>query len=221
MSAPDPLHVTETLRLGRETATIYRIDRLKGVDSTRLVRRPRTIRVLLENILRHFDPTKTRLEDLVALANGTPVPDSAEFAYYPERILLQDFSGVPVVVDLSSLRYAAAARGLSPGRVNPIVPVDLVIDHSVQVDSFGTPRSLVINLDREYERNSERYRFLRWAKGAYRGVRIVPPGNGICHQVNLEYLASVVTMRGANGGTVAFPDTVIGTDSHTTMVYGV
>ena len=221
MSVPDPLHVTETLRFGRKTATIYRIDRLPGVEAGRLARRPRTIRVLLENILRHFDPAKTELGHLVALANGSPVPESAEFAYYPERILLQDFTGVPVVVDLSTLRNAAAARGLAAGRVNPIVPVDLVIDHSVQVDSFGSPRSLVMNLDREYERNHERYRFLRWAKGAYRGVRIVPPGNGICHQVNLEHLASVVTARGEDGGAVAFPDTLIGTDSHTTMVNGV
>ena len=221
MSHPDPLHVTETLPLGRETATVYRVDRVAGVDAARLARRPRTIRVLLENIVRHFDPAKTDLAHVVALANGEPVPASAEFAYYPERILLQDFTGVPVVVDLSTLRSAAAARGLPPGRVNPVVPVDLVIDHSVQVDSFGSPQSLSLNLDREYERNHERYRFLRWAKGAYGGVRIVPPGNGICHQVNLEYLASVVTTRGANGAAVAFPDTLIGTDSHTTMVNGV
>ena len=221
MSVPDPLHVTETLPLGRETATVYRVDRVAGVDPARLARRPRTIRVLLENIVRHFDPAKTELAHVVALANGESVPASAEFAYYPERILLQDFTGVPVVVDLSTLRSAAAARGLPPARVNPIVPVDLVIDHSVQVDSFGSPSSLLVNLDREYERNHERYRFLRWAKGAYSGVRIVPPGNGICHQVNLEYLASVVTTRGADGSAVAFPDTLIGTDSHTTMVNGV
>ena len=221
MSLPDPLHVTESRRLGPETATIYRIDRLAGVDPARLARRPRTVRVLLENVLRHFDPAKTELPALVALANGEAIPPSTEFAYYPERILLQDFTGVPVVVDLSTLRNAAAARGLAPGRVNPIVPVDLVIDHSVQVDSFGSERSLLVNLDREYERNHERYRFLRWAKGAYRGVRIVPPGNGICHQVNLEHLASVVTAHAEDGSAVAFPDTVIGTDSHTTMVNGV
>ncbi len=221
MSVPDPLHVTETVPLGRETATIYRVDRVAGVDAARLARRPRTIRVILENIVRHFDPAKTDLAHVVALANGAPVAASAEFAYYPERILLQDFTGVPVVVDLSTLRSAAAARGLPPGQVNPVVPVDLVIDHSVQVDSFGSARSLLVNLDREYERNHERYRFLRWAKGAYHGVRIVPPGNGICHQVNLEHLASVVTTRGADGTAVAFPDTLIGTDSHTTMVNGV
>jgi aconitate hydratase len=125
------------------------------------------------------------------------------------------------VVDLSTLRSAAAAHGTDPGRIDPVVPVDLIIDHSVQVDSYGSSRSLLINLDREYDRNEERYRFLRWSKDAYHGVRIVPPGNGICHQVNLEYLSSVVTARGTDGSAVAFPDTLIGTDSHTTMVNGV
>jgi len=126
-----------------------------------------------------------------------------------------------VMVDLSTLRSAATHHRVDPTRVNPIVPVDLVIDHSVQVDSFGSPRSIGINLDREYERNAERYRFLRWSKGAFTNVHVVPPGNGICHQINLEYLSTVVQCRDANGGRVAFPDTVIGTDSHTTMVNGV
>ena len=220
MSPHDPLGVTDSLRVGSQTSTIYRIERLKGVDPARLGRRPRTVRVILENLLRHFDPAASSVDDLVRLANGAPLSDATEFAYYPERILLQDFTGVPVVVDLSTLRSAAAAKGLAAGRVNPTVPVDLVIDHSVQVDSFGSPRSIVVNLDREYERNHERYGFLRWAKGAYSGVRIVPPGNGICHQVNLEYLASVVSARSADGASVAFPDTLIGTDSHTTMVNG-
>jgi aconitate hydratase len=220
MTPDDPLGVTVTTRLGGETATIYRVDRLNGVDPARLARRPRTVRVLLENIVRHYDPSKTALADVIALANGSPSAHGAELAYYPERVLLQDFTGVPVVVDLSTLRSAAAAHGIDPGRVNPVVPVDLIIDHSVQVDSFGSSRSLLINLDREYGRNRERYRFLRWSKDAYRGVRIVPPGNGICHQVNLEYLASVVATREVDGSTVAFPDTLIGTDSHTTMVNG-
>jgi aconitate hydratase len=221
MTTPDPLGVTEALRIGAETVTVYRAERLKGVEPGRLARRPRTVRVLLENIVRHFDPAKTDLAEVVALANGRPGRTDAEFAYYPERVLLQDFTGVPVVVDLTTLRSAAAAHGVDPGRINPVVPVDLIIDHSVQVDSFGSPRSLLINLDREYGRNRERYRFLRWSKDAYHGVRIVPPGNGICHQINLEYLSSVVANRGADGRAVAFPDTLIGTDSHTTMVNGV
>jgi aconitate hydratase len=220
MSSSDPLRVTDSLTWGSERATIYRLDRLPGVDAVRLDRRPRTTRVLLENVLRHFDPRVTDPQTLVALANGAPVAEGTELAYYPERVLLQDFTGVPVIVDLSTLRSAAAGRGLDPNRVNPVVPVDLIIDHSVQVDSFGSTRSIGINLDREYERNGERYRFLRWAKSAYANVHVVPPGNGICHQVNLEHLSTVVATRGSNGSRVAFPDTLIGTDSHTTMVNG-
>ncbi len=221
MELPDPFKVTETVRWGDETYTLYRPDRLRGVDPGRLARRPRTVRVLLENLVRHFDPNRSSVDHLRALAVGDPVPDQAEFAYYPERVLLQDFTGVPVVVDLSTLRSAAPGHGVDAARINPVVPVDLIIDHSVQVDSFGTPRSLLVNLDREYERNRERYRFLRWAQGAYRGFRIVPPGNGICHQVNLEHLSQVVSARKENGHVIAFPDTLIGTDSHTTMVNGV
>jgi len=221
MVSSDPLGVAETVRLGTETVTVHRPVRLHGVDPGELSRRPRTVRVLLENIVRHFDPKRTDRKDVVSLASGRERSDPVEFAYYPERVLLQDFTGVPVVVDLSTLRSAAARGGMDAGRINPVVPVDLVIDHSVQVDSFGSPRSLLINLDREYERNHERYAFLRWAKTAYRNVRIVPPGNGIVHQVNLEHLASVVTTRGEAGSQTAFPDTLIGTDSHTTMVNGV
>ncbi len=220
MKSADPLGVTEPTSLGAETALVYHPERLAGVDPARFARRPRTVQVLLENVVRHFDPSRSDLAAIVALANGAPMPEETEFAFYPERILLQDFTGVPVIVDLSILRGAAVARGIPAERVNPIVPVDLIVDHSVQVDSFGGPRSYAINLDREYERNHERYQFLRWAKGAYRHTRIVPPGNGICHQVNLEYLATVVARAGSDGGSVAFPDTVIGTDSHTTMVNG-
>jgi len=221
MSPTDPLDTTESLHWGTDRATVYRPEKLPGVDPARYARRPRTVRVLLENILRHLDPTVTDPKRLVALANGEPIPEGTEFAFYPERVLLQDFTGIPVIVDLSTLRSAATRRGLDPARVNPVVPVDLIIDHSVQVDSFGSPRSILINLDREYERNAERYRFLRWSGGAYANVHVVPPGNGICHQVNLEYLSTVVQIRTEDGHRVAFPDTVIGTDSHTTMVNGV
>jgi len=220
MSAPDPLKVTETLRLADGDATVYRVDRLRGVDAGRFARRPRTLQLILENVARHFRPGGLKIESLVSLANGAPPSESVEVPYYPERVLLQDFTGIPVVVDLATLRDAAARRHLPPERVNPVVPVDLVVDHSVQVDSYGTAGSLAINLDREYERNSERYRLLRWAKSSFSNVRIVPPGNGICHQVNLEYLASVVALGGDAGAPVAYPDTVIGTDSHTTMVNG-
>jgi aconitate hydratase len=191
MNPIDPLGVAESTKLGTETALVYHAGRLNGVDPARYERRPRTIRVLLENIVRHYDPARAELVSIVALANGTDLSDETEFPYYPERVLLQDFTGVPVIVDLSILRSAAVARGIPSDRVNPVVPVDLIVDHSVQVDSFGSPRSLTVNLDREYERNHERYQFLRWAKGAYRNSRVVPPGNGICHQVNLEHLSTV------------------------------
>jgi aconitate hydratase len=220
MNPSDPLGVTDSLTWGSERATIYRVERLSGVDPSRFSRRPRTTRVLLENAVRHFTAGVTDRATLVALANGETLPDGTEFAFYPERVLLQDFTGIPVVVDLSTLRNAAVRRGIDPARVNPVVPVDLIVDHSVQVDSFGSTRSIGINLDREYERNGERYLFLRWARSAFANVRIVPPGNGICHQVNLEHLSTVVEARGADGGRVAFPDTLIGTDSHTTMVNG-
>ena len=220
MNSNDPLGVSESTRLGRESARVYHPERLRGVDPARFARRPRTVRVLLENFVRHYEASRLDVASLVALANGTALSEETEFPYCPERVLLQDFTGVPVIVDLSILRSAAVARGGPSERVNPTVPVDLIVDHSVQVDSFGSPRSLSINLDREYERNHERYQFLRWAKTAYRNTRIVPPGNGICHQVNLEYLATVVAHRGADGDAVAYPDTLIGTDSHTTMVNG-
>jgi aconitate hydratase len=215
----DPRGVAETVRLGAESATVYRPERLAGVDAASWARRPRTVRVLLESAVRHGASSAEDLAAIRSVANGAgkaPV----ELPFYPERVLLQDFTGVPVLVDLSTLRDAAADRGIPPERVNPVVPVDLIVDHSVQVDSYGSPRSLGINIEREYERNGERYQLLRWAKGAFRDLRVVPPGNGICHQVNLEHLASVVSLRAGPDGPVAFPDTVIGTDSHTTMVNG-
>jgi aconitate hydratase len=215
----DPNHVRETVRLGDETATIYRVERVPGVVAEKLARRPRTTRIVLENVLRHAKEGHLTA-GFVALANGEPAGKGDELAFYPERVLLQDFTGVPVIVDLATLRSAAERQGIDPQRIDPVVPVDLIVDHSVQVDSFGSPLSIGINLDREYERNAERYRLLRWAKGAYGRMRIVPPGNGICHQVNLEYLASVVTRSDGPGGPVAYPDTVVGTDSHTTMVNG-
>ncbi len=217
MNPRDPLGLAEPFDGG---ARIFRIDRVPGFDPSRFSRRPLTARILAENLARNFDPARTPPRLLTALVRGEELGEGAELPFFPGRVLLQDFTGVPVIVDLTALRTAATRRGLPADRINPVVPVDLIVDHSVQVDSFGSPRSLVINLDREYERNSERYLLLRWAQQAYRNVRIVPPGNGICHQVNLEYLADVVTRRdGADGATV-FPDTLVGTDSHTTMVNG-
>src|SRR5690606_27832958 len=143
-----------------------------------------------------------------------------EISYRPARVLMQDFTGVPAVVDLAAMRDATAKLGADPQKINPLVPVDLVIDHSVMVDSFGTPLSFAQNVELEYERNGERYEFLRWGQSAFDNFRVVPPGTGICHQVNLEYLAQTVWTREENGETVAYPDTLVGTDSHTTMVNG-
>jgi aconitate hydratase len=220
MNPSDALGARTTLDLPGERSTIYRVDRIAGVDPAALARRPLTVRILLENLVRNFDPRLVDLETVVRLANSGD-SGSRELPFYPARVLLQDFTGVPTIVDLTAMRSAAEKRGMPVEAINPEVPVDLIVDHSVQVDSYGSAQSLLINLDREYERNGERYDFLRWTQQAYRNFRIVPPGNGICHQVNLEFLASVVERRsGADGEPVAFPDTLVGTDSHTTMVNG-
>ena len=221
VSKEDPWGVREPFESTVEASVLYALDRIPGVELTRLRRRPKTVKILLENLLRHSSGSPGELPRLRALAHGEPLGPDSEVPFRPERILLQDFTGVPVLVDLTGLRSAALRRRIDPARVNPNVPVDLVVDHSVQVDSYGTSGSLGINLDREYQRNSERYVLLRWAREAFRDFRVVPPGNGIVHQVNLEYIASVVTRRERNGTFEVFPDTVIGTDSHTTMVNGV
>jgi aconitate hydratase len=196
---------------------VYRLDKL-GADLSQL---PFTIKVLLENLLRRLDNYHVHAEDVEALArwNATS-PGERVLTFLPGRVLMQDLTGIPAIVDLAAMRQAAAKLGGDPARINPTAPVDLVIDHSVQVDRFGVDTAFAFNVEREYERNTERYAFLRWAQKAFDNVRIVPPGSGICHQVNLEYLASVVQRREIDGQTVAFPDTLVGTDSHTTMVNG-
>jgi aconitate hydratase len=184
-----------------------------------LGRTPTTVKILLENVIRHAGAGVVEEADVRVLTGWRPGAGvSAEVPFMPARVILQDFTGVPAVVDLAAMRDALAALGGDPARVNPLVPADLVIDHSVQVDRFGTADALAFNVAREYERNGERYQLLRWAQRAFRGLRVVPPGTGIVHQVNLEYLASVVSTAEVEGGPVAFPDTLVGTDSHTTMV---
>ncbi|MHB8352242.1 MAG: aconitate hydratase AcnA [Thermoplasmata archaeon] len=220
MAPSDPLGVTDRLVVGPESYTIYCPDRIPGVDQEKLATRPGTIRIILENLLRNFPRGLVSVDTIRAVAEGQPIPGDGELPFFPYRVLLQDFTGVPVLVDLTTLRSAGQAGSLPPERINPSVPVDLVVDHSVQVDSFGTPDSLRINLDREYARNSERYGLLRWARTAFDRLRVIPPGNGIVHQVNLEYLASVVAVAGTEGERAAFPDTLIGTDSHTPMING-
>ena len=196
------------------TLDLFRIGWLteRGIgDVTRL---PHTVRILLENLLRRAGSRDVADEDVVALA-GWPEP-GRDIAFMPSRVLMQDFTGVPAVVDLAAMRSATQRAGGDPAAVNPMIPVDLVIDHSVQVDLFRSPEAYEANIDWEYRRNRERYALLRWAQQAFQGLRVVPPGAGICHQVNLEHLGRVVSVRDG----VAFPDTLVGTDSHTTMVNG-
>ncbi|WP_339716114.1 aconitate hydratase AcnA [Cyclobacterium amurskyense] len=178
---------------------------------------PFSIRVLLENTLRNFDDFAITKENIETLLNWKPEPSEKDIPYKPARVLMQDFTGVPAVVDIASLRSEAVRKGKNPEKINPLIPVDLVVDHSVQVDYFGTNYSYKKNVDVEYKRNGERYEFLKWAQKSFNNFSVVPPGMGICHQVNLEYLAQGVIARDGN----AFPDTLVGTDSHTPMVNGI
>ncbi|HEX6140768.1 MAG TPA: aconitate hydratase [Candidatus Limnocylindria bacterium] len=212
----DPAAARATLRVGDASYAYHRLD---AAGATDLVRLPYTVKVLLENLLRHAASGSglVTAEDVRALAGWDPsVPGEFELPFMPGRVILQDFTGVPCVVDLAAMRDAVAEMGGDPRRINPLVPADLVIDHSVQVDQFGSDAAFLINVEREYERNGERYALLRWAQHAFDNFRVVPPGTGIVHQVNLEFLADAVTARDG----VAFPDTLVGTDSHTTMVNG-
>lgn len=206
-----------TLEVGEQRHEIFRLDvaaRELGLDLNRL---PLTLRVLLENLLRNEDGRSVTQEQVSGLAMWDPsaTPDR-EVGFTPARVLLQDFTGVPCVVDLAAMRDAVAELGGDPQRINPLQPVDLVIDHSVQVDEFGSASSLLLNTDREFDRNGERYEFLSWGQGVFEGLRVVPPGTGIVHQVNLEHLAPCVMQRDG----FAYPDTLVGTDSHTTMING-
>ncbi len=211
MSANDPFGARTPL--GPGLPDHYRLAVL--ADRMDLASAPVTIRILLENLLRHAGGGIVRPEDVETLTAWRPgVAAEAEIPFMPSRVILQDLTGVPAVVDLATMRDAMADLGGDPARVNPLVQADLVIDHSVQVDQFGTPGAFAFNVEREYERNIERYQLLRWAQTAFRNLRIVPPGTGIVHQVNLEFLAPVVDVRDG----VAFPDTLVGTDSHTTMI---
>ncbi|MGB8491322.1 MAG: aconitase family protein, partial [Bacteroidales bacterium] len=178
---------------------------------------PFTIRILAENILRNYNGTTFNRNHLDNIINWTPEPARNEIPYLPARVLMQDFTGVPSIVDIASLRSEIARRGKDPGMINPEIPVDLVIDHSVQIDYFGTDYAYQRNVDLEYERNHERYSLLKWAQSSFGNFSVLPPGLGICHQVNLEYLAKVVMVKDG----LAFPDTLVGTDSHTPMVNGI
>jgi len=213
----DSFKTKTTLSAGGATVSYYSIETLaKEHPEVRTL--PYSLKVLLENLLRHEDGRVVKKEDVLALATWDPKaePDK-EIAFHPARVLMQDFTGVPAVVDLAAMREAILAMGGDAAKVNPLSPADLVIDHSVQVDSFASSLAFGKNVDLEYERNKERYEFLRWGQNAFKNFRVVPPGTGICHQVNLEYLAKVVW---TNDEGVAYPDTLVGTDSHTTMING-
>ena len=212
-----------TLDGGADTIHYYRLAALEAHGVEKLDRLPFTLKIMLENLLRHAGGELVTKEDVLSLAAwkpGTAASNEAEYPFLPGRVLLQDFTGVPAVADLAAMRSAVARLNGDPQKINPLVPADLVIDHSVQVDSFGSTLAFEHNVEREYERNSERYALLRWGQQAFSDFRVVPPGTGICHQVNLEYLASVVMTKDDSGDTVAYPDSLVGTDSHTTMVNG-
>ena len=217
----DSFQTRTELEVGGTTYTMASLPAFAKTTGKDIDRLPVSLRVLLENLLRREDGRTVTKDDIQAVADWDPeAAPASEIAFMPARVLLQDFTGVPAVVDLAAMREATAARGVDPKRINPQVPVDLVIDHSVQVDAFGNEDAYATNVAREYERNKERYEFLRWGAEAFDNFRVVPPGTGIVHQINLEYLASTV-FTGEHGGTTwAYPDSLVGTDSHTTMING-
>ncbi|MEQ9618716.1 MAG: aconitate hydratase AcnA [Deltaproteobacteria bacterium] len=213
------LNPISTLKTSSGEVKYYSLKALGDTLGKDISRLPVSIRILLENVIRNYDGSTINDEHVKALAGWDPENKEAkEIPYCPARVILQDFTGVPCVVDLAAMRSVVNRLGGDPEKINPIVPVDLVIDHSVQVDYFANDKAFQLNVEREYERNGERYAFLRWAQKAFDNFRVVPPGTGIVHQVNLECLASVVASREVDGETVAYPDTLVGTDSHTTMI---
>ena len=213
--------IKETIETNSGQASIYNLTKLKSLGYVDIDKLPYSLRILLENVIRNLDGKIVTEENFYALANWLPnQKDKKEIPYIPSRVLLQDFTGVPAVVDLAALRSAMKRAGGDPQKINPLLPVDLVIDHSIQVDYYGTDNAQKLNEKKEFERNFERYLFLKWAQTVFDNFRVVPTSRGICHQVNLEYLASVVQLREFKGELYAFPDTLVGTDSHTTMING-
>ena len=219
MPGLNPFGARSTLETAAGRVYFYDLRRLEAEGLGPVSRLPFSIKVLVENLLRNYDGRVVTADHIAAAArwSGSSLPDE-EVPFMPARVILQDFTGVPAVVDLAAMRSAVARLGRDPKRINPVIPADLVIDHSVQVDYFGSAYAFLYNVEKEFERNGERYALLRWAQRAFDNFRVVPPGTGIVHQVNLEYLARVVFTAQRDGETVAFPDTLVGTDSHTTMI---
>ncbi|MCG9915297.1 MAG: aconitate hydratase AcnA [Phenylobacterium sp.] len=222
MASIDTLKTRRELTVGDKTYVYYSLAAAEAAGLNGISNLPVSMKVLLENLLRNEDGVSVGEDDLKAVAAWLDNRGAKEheISFRPARVLMQDFTGVPAVVDLAAMRDAMTKLGANPEKINPLNPVDLVIDHSVMVDYFGTAKAFGENVDREYERNIERYRFLRWGSSAFNNFRVVPPGTGICHQVNLEYLAQTVWTNEVDGATLAYPDTVVGTDSHTTMING-
>ncbi|WGW03253.1 aconitate hydratase AcnA [Tropicibacter oceani] len=219
----DSAKTRKTLKAGGQSVAYYSIPAAQAAGLGDFSKLPAALKVVLENMLRFEDGKTVTVDDIKAFSDWADNGGKGdrELAYRPARVLMQDFTGVPAVVDLAAMRDGIKALGGDPQKINPLNPVDLVIDHSVMIDEFGNPRAFQMNVDREYERNMERYTFLKWGQTAFNNFRVVPPGTGICHQVNLEYLSQTVwTDVDQNGETVAYPDTLVGTDSHTTMVNG-
>ncbi|MCY4215220.1 MAG: aconitate hydratase AcnA [Gammaproteobacteria bacterium] len=217
----DSFNCKRTLTAAGRDYDYYSLPTVTAAGVGAIDRLPMSLKILLENLLRHEDGVTVTRDDIEALAGwADQAPDAREIAYRPARVLMQDFTGVPAVADLAAMRSAVVDAGLDPNLINPLSPVDLVIDHSVMVDRFGDAGAFNDNVEMEMARNEERYRFLRWGQTAFDNFRVVPPGTGICHQVNLEYLAQAVWTRAENGRNLAYPDTLVGTDSHTTMING-
>jgi aconitate hydratase len=217
----DFFNTRDRLRTSHGDYVIYRLSRLEDQGLTKIDKLPFSMRIMLESVLRNCNEIEITRQDVINTAAWQPkMARPTNLPYRPARVLMQDFTGVPAVVDLAAMRAAISRLGGDPRKINPLVPVDLVIDHSVQVDFFAIPEALKLNAEREFERNRERYEFLHWGQRAFDNFQVVPPATGIVHQVNLEYLAQVVLAREEDGEMVAFPDTLVGTDSHTTMING-
>ena len=218
ISAGNSFSTRDTLRVGAQSFEIHRLEALEKNRVANLGKLPFSLRILLENLLRCEDDRFVHAPDIQSLANWRPGTPEKEIAFMPARVLLQDFTGVPAIVDLATMREAVQRMGGNPKRINPLFPAELVIDHSVQVDNFGSVNSFGLNAELEFQRNVERYAFLRWGQTAFHNFKVVPPDTGICHQVNLEYLARVVCATAKGNKIEAYPDSVVGTDSHTTMI---
>src|SRR5215203_2003063 len=221
MASKDSFNALGTLEVGDRSYRMYRLSAVAG-DGLDVETLPYSLKVLLENLLRSEDGVDITADDVRALAgwDAEAEPDK-EIQFTPARVIMQDFTGVPCIVDLATMREAMADLGGDATRINPLAPAELVIDHSVIADVFGTPEAFERNVEIEYERNRERYQFLRWGQTAFEDFKVVPPGTGIVHQVNIEHLARVVFTREVDGELQAYPDTLVGTDSHTTMVNGI